>query len=85
MNLQFDPSWTFKQVVYNSRALKHLYEDTLRSFSYFQINDIIDFQKTFRNSIYSLDFEEWKKDRIWEYINGFESLNTLFIILNRQK
>ena len=33
--------------------------------------------RNIRNSIYALKFEDWKKDKIWEYMNGYEFLYVL--------
>ena len=69
MILNIDPNWNYKDTVLNLRALKNRYYDSLRSFSYFELHDKVLFTYEIKNAIYSLNFEEWKKDRIWEYLN----------------
>ena len=69
MKLFIDPNWNYKQTLSNLRALRLQYEDILRSFSYFNLHDKVVFTYEVKQSIYSLNFEEWKKDRIWEYMN----------------
>ena len=71
MELIVNQDWTFREAILNMRALKKTYEDTLRSFSYFELPEKVKFERNFRSSIYSLNFEEWKKDRLWDYLNGF--------------
>ena len=84
MDIYIDSNWNFNQIVFNLRALKSQYNGILCSFSYFQKHDIVEFKRNCRNKIYALPFEEWKKDRIWEYINGYESLQTLKNIVRKQ-
>lgn len=69
MELFIDPNWNYKQILSNLRALRTQYEKSLRSFSYFQLHERVSFNYEIKNAIYSLNFEEWKKDRIWEYLN----------------
>lgn len=69
MELFIDPNWNYKQTLSNLRALRRQYDNVLRSFSYFQLHERVLFNYEIKNAIYSLNFEEWKKDRIWEYLN----------------
>ena len=89
MNLYIDPNWTFREVFSNIRALKQIYKDTLRSFSYFDMKKVVDFKYSTRDKFYSLNIEEWQADRLWEYMNDFcpfECLIDIAIkIRNRQK
>lgn len=67
--IEINPNWNYKQTLANLRALRLSYDNTLRSFSYFNLHDKVLFTYQFKQSIYSLPFETWKKDRIWEYLN----------------
>lgn len=80
-----NPNWTFKDVVNNLKALRLKYEGVLASFSCYEIKDKINFKRNLRNSFYALDFEEWKKDKIWDYMNGFEVYEVLQNICSRLK
>lgn len=83
MEIYIDPNWNFKQIVFNLRALKSQYNGILCSFSYFDRHKVVEFKRACRNKIYALQFEEWKKDRLWEYLNNYESLTTLQEIARR--
>ena len=84
MELHIDPSWSFKQVVLNLKALKSNYEGILALFYYRDLKEIVSFKKRTRDSVYSLNLPEWQKDKIWEYMNGFEFYSVLKGIANRQ-
>ena len=64
-----DPNWNYKDTLKNLRALRKSYDESLRSFSYFNLHDKVIFIYSIKQSIYSLPFETWRKDRIWEYMN----------------
>lgn len=83
MNYNIDPNWTFKQTVSNIGALRTQYKGILCSFSYFKLHDKVKAIRDFRNAIYSLNFEEWKKDRIWDCLNGDEVIYILEEIARR--
>ena len=67
--IEINPDWNYKQILKNLRVLRKSYDETLRSFSYFNLHDKVLFTYEVKQSIYSLNFEYWKKDRIWEYLN----------------
>lgn len=67
--IEINPNWNYKQTLKNLRALRLSYDNALCSFSYFQLHERVLFNYEIKNAIYSLNFEEWKKDRIWEYLN----------------
>lgn len=67
--IEINPDWNYKQMLSHLRALRLSYDNTLRSFSYFNLHDKVLFTYEVKQSIYSLNFEYWKKDRIWEYLN----------------
>lgn len=54
---------TFKEILQNAEALKTRYQGFLSPF--FNVERIIEW----RDYVYSLPIEEWKSDRIWEYLN----------------
>lgn len=65
-----DPSWSFKECVYNIRALKSQYQEVLMSFSFLKnLAEETRYIKETRNYIYTLPYDEWKKDKLWEYMN----------------
>ena len=67
----------FKCFIMNARTLKELYSGLLMPF--FNEKEI----RFWRNLLYSLNLEEWKKDRIWEYLNGDVELEILLDIYER--
>ena len=83
--LWVNPEWTFKEVVNNLKALKEEYKGVLASFSCYEIKERVKFKRNLRNAFYSLNFDEWKKDKIWNYMNDFEFLYVLKGIANRIK
>lgn len=54
---------TFKEILQNAEALKTRYQGFLSPF--FNAEKIVEW----RDYVYSLPIEEWKSDRIWEYLN----------------
>lgn len=76
-NIKVNIEWKFKDAVDNIEALRYEYEGTLTLFSYFDLKQRNKFILETRNKIYALKFEEWKRDKLWEYMNGFENLETL--------
>lgn len=55
---------TFKQFVESAKVLKDNYECLLIPF--FRFKEI----RCWKIMIYSLDIVSWKRDRLWEYLNG---------------
>ncbi len=72
-----DRNGIFKSFILYSRTLKELYKSLLMPF--FNVKEI----RFWRDLLYSLDIEEWKKDRIWEYLNGDVELEVLIEIYER--
>lgn len=68
MELYIDPNSTFKEIVDNIEVIKSHVRDTIASFSSFEINKQLQFQRELRNQIYALNFELWKRERILETI-----------------
>lgn len=80
-----DISWDFKNIVEHIEEVKLEYNRVLASFSIFECSTKKDYIVSIRKEIYNLDIFEWQKDRLWEYLNDDETLDTLILIANRQK
>lgn len=75
--MEINQNWNFKEIVSVLKSLKEQYWEKVRSFSYFDLHEKVVYMRNFRDEIYKLDFEEWKKDKIWDYINNYEFLYVL--------
>lgn len=64
-------NWNYKESLFFIDLVKKSYEDIMLSFSIFGGNFNL-YEKAYKikKDIYSLSFEEWKKDKLWEFING---------------
>lgn len=62
---------TFKEILQNAEALKTRYQGFLSPF--FNVEKIVEW----RDYVYSLPIEEWKSDRVWEYLNDDITLDKL--------
>lgn len=85
MNVYIDPNWSFKEIVRNIRALRNSYEEILCSFSYLELPKKVEFKRNVRNQVYSLDFDEYRKDCIWNYMNHYEYYYVLKAVARRSK
>ena len=85
MDLNINPNWTFKEIFINIRALRNSYEGILCSFSYFELPKKVEFKRKTRNLIYSMSFDNYRKDLIWNYINNFEYYYVLKQVARRSK
>lgn len=85
MRINIDKNWSFKDIVLNLWTLRGEYYTILASFSYFETHEKVEFIKQLRNDIYSLNFDESKKDKIWDFMNGNEYMSTLKRIAKRCK
>lgn len=71
--MEINEKWNYKECLFFISLVKERYMRIMRSFSPFGGNrecfeQIIEMKK----SIYNLQFgeyEEWKKDKLWEYLN----------------
>lgn len=68
--MNVNENWNYKESLYFICLVKNKYMGIKRSFSCFGGNkecfkQIMEMKK----DIYSLNFEEWKKDKLWEYLN----------------
>ena len=70
-------NWSFKEVVENIEEIKTHAMGIITSFSYFERKQAIVFMKQLRDSIYSLNFETWRCDRLVEFIYDDIDLETL--------
>lgn len=64
-------NWTFEEFIENIEVIKSHTQGIIASFSSFEIKKQLLFKKQLRDKIYSLKFEEWKKDRILECIYDY--------------
>ena len=75
--MEINPSWKYKDIIENIEALKSDYKDIVAFFLYFDLRKRVKFINVFKKQIYALQFEEWKRDKVWEYLNDYENLETL--------
>ena len=61
--------WTYEDTIFNIETLKTYYDRLLVSFSIFERKKRIKLCRQFKTKIYSLNFDENKKNKIWRYIN----------------
>lgn len=66
---------TFKRFVENCEALKSQYQEIISPF--FNIK----MARCWKTMIYSLEMEEWKRDKIWEYLNDDLDEKTLQMLI----
>lgn len=83
--LEINKDWTFKDIVDEIWALRDKFDSLLMSFSYFDLHEKVVFLKKTRDAIYALNFEEYKKDKIWNYMNHYEYYTTLRDMAARMK
>ena len=83
--LEINKDWTFKDIVDKVWALRDDFDSLLASFSYFDLHEKVVFLKKTRDAIYALNFEEYKKDKIWNYMNHYEYYTTLRDMASRMK
>lgn len=68
--MQVNSSWNYKESLFYINYIKSSYVNIMLSFSIFGDNlELLEKIRKLKKSIYSLRFEEWKKDKLWEYIN----------------
>ncbi len=76
--------WTYLECVKNIQALKSQFYEVLASFSYLEMKEVVKYKRQIRSEFYSLKFEEWKIDRLWEYMNGFIEYIDLIAIIRHK-
>jgi hypothetical protein len=75
-----ESGWTFSDVVSNIEALKNQYNGFLTSFSVFERKKALQLMRQFKTKIYSLHFEEYKRNLVWRYINDEIEYEELLIL-----
>lgn len=85
MQLEINKNWDFKELVNHIWTLRDDFDNLLASFSYFDLHEKINFMRKTRDAIYSLNFEEWRKDKVWSYMNHYEYYTTLRDMAKRMK
>ena len=83
--MNIDVFWSFEEAVNNIKALKQEYHDVLASFSIYEVKEKAEYIKTLRKEIYKLEISEWKKDKLWEFMNGDVPYSMLLSFRNGQK
>lgn len=83
--IKINENWTFEDAVNHIKTLKFHYDEVLASFSYFEIKAKVEFMRKFKKEFYSLKMKEWRVDKLWDYINGYETYNTLKFLVERDK
>ena len=61
--------WTFSDTVCNIKTLKTYYNGILTSFSVLERKKRIALCRQFKDKVYALHFDEYKRNLIWRYIN----------------
>lgn len=64
----------FENIIKNIDNIKSEYKRILESFSYYEQKKKILFMRKLKKHIYSLGCDEWKSDRIWDYLNDYEDV-----------
>ena len=80
-----NPEWTFKQTAEHLKALKLHYEEVLASFSVWDGKYRADFIYSTRSKFYALKCLEWQKDRMWNYMNDCDCLESILECASRYK
>lgn len=75
--MELNENMSFKEVVDVLKEFKEQYKEKVRSFSYYDLHEKVLYIRNIRDTIYKMDFEEWKKDMVWEYMNDYEFLYVL--------
>lgn len=70
--MKIDLNWSYKEAIEHAEAIKSYYKDTLASFLWYEYDKRGPFIDDLKHQIYSLKFEEWRRDKIWEYLNDDE-------------
>lgn len=83
--IEIDSNLNYSQVLNIIESIKSKYMDILGSFLWHEYKEKNNFMCKIKKQVYSLQFEDFKKGKIWEYLNGFENLNTLLSLDKRNK
>ena len=83
--LSVDTNINFKEIVDNIEIMRDDYHKMIASFSVFERKKGIELCKKFKKEFYSLNFEEYKKDLVWRYINDEIEYEELLILGGLEK
>ena len=83
--IEIDSNSNFRDIMNNILKIKEDYNRILSSFLLEDIKKRNMFLRETKRKIYDLKFAVWKKDKIWNYLNGNEYYDTLLGILDREK
>ena len=75
--IEFNENSTFKEIVENIEVIKAQVQGIITSFSCFEQKQKLAFQRQLRKNIYSLHFEEWKREKILECIYDYFEVEKL--------
>lgn len=70
IDFKIDENWDFEEIVENAKMLKEKYNIFLTSFYFFEIKERNNYIKNVKNKIYNLNIIYWKRDKIWNFLNG---------------
>lgn len=73
MNIEINQNLKYKDILLQIETIKSQYQEILLSFSIFEQDKKILFIKQMKKQIYSLSFDEWRIDKIWNFINDKET------------
>lgn len=77
--------WDIKHILLNIEALKTEYDSSLMSFSYFNKHELVKYKREMKKKVYSIETLDWRKDKIWSYLNGDIDRMTVEYLLNTPK
>lgn len=72
-----DKDWKYREVLKHAEALKTEYKEVLASFLWHEGRKKAEYMREIKDLIYSLKFEEWKRNKIWEYFNDDKALEEI--------
>lgn len=78
--LSVDTNINFKEIVDNIEIMRDDYHKMIASFSVFERKKALQLMRQFKTKIYSLHFEEYKKDLAWRYMNDEIEYEELLIL-----
>lgn len=84
MNIEINQKLKYKEILLQIETIKSQYQEVLLSFSIFEQDKKILFIKQMKRQIYSLSFDEWRIDKIWNFINDKE-ITLMDIFTNGQQ
>ena len=72
--MQINQNWSYKECLYFISSIKQNYEGIMSSFCVYGGNrEYFEKVRIIKKQIYDLDFgkkDNWKKDKLWEYLNN---------------